>query len=118
TLSQSLVENLKRVCESCDYKIEDLRLPEIPALSPKATWEIRTDYHKLKGPFNISIEVTSPTAEKALYWVAGRVSIFKKVPVSTHVLAINDHVEESDVKWVKRDITFVYDTTPEVGELD
>jgi len=116
-LSQSLVENLKRVCDTCDYKIEDLRLPEIPMLSPRSTWEVRTDYHKLRGPFNISIEVINSAGEKTLYWVAGRVSVWKKVPVSTHVLAINDRLDESDIKWIKRDITFIYDTTPEENEL-
>lgn len=117
SVREALQDNLKKICEACEYKIEDLRTPEIPAFPPQANWSIRAEYHKLRGTFNIPIEVVSPIGEKSVYWVTGRVSVWKKVPVTTRMLAIQDRLEAADIKWVKRDITYLPDTTPSEPEL-
>ncbi|HEX4923333.1 MAG TPA: flagellar basal body P-ring formation chaperone FlgA [Bdellovibrionales bacterium] len=117
TLRKGLAENLQRVCEACEYKIEDLRIPPIPAFSPQSVWSLRADYHKLRGPFNVPIEIVSPVGEKSVYWMTGRLSVWKSVPVATRLLSLQDRLEPSDIKWEKRDITFLPDTTPEEAEL-
>jgi flagella basal body P-ring formation protein FlgA len=117
TVIKGLQENLQRICDVCEYKIEDARLPAIPAFSPQATWSIRADYHKLKGPFNIAIEVISPLGDKSVYWLTGRLTVLKKVPVTTRLLNIQEHLEVSDIKWEKRDITFLPDSAAEEPEL-
>lgn len=117
SLRKGLAENLQRICEACEYKIEDLRIPPIPAFSPQSVWSVRADYHKLRGPFNVPIEIVSPLGEKSVYWMTGRLSVWKKVPVASRLLAQQDRIEASDVKWEKRDVTFLPDTTPDEAEL-
>jgi flagella basal body P-ring formation protein FlgA len=117
TLTQQLKENLRAICEECDFRVEDLRIPEIPPFAPDNTWSIRADFHKLKGPFNFPVEIVNPVGEKSIHWITGRISVWKKVPVSTRVLGVQDRLEVSDFKWALRDITFLHDSTPDENEM-
>ncbi|MEQ1875051.1 MAG: flagellar basal body P-ring formation chaperone FlgA [Bdellovibrionia bacterium] len=113
----NLQEGLKKLCDSCEYKIEDLRLPELPAFPPKSEWSVRADYQKLRGPFNIPLEIINPAGEKSVFWVTGRLSVWKRVPVAARLLSQQDRIEPSDIKWLKREITFLPDTTPSEQEI-
>lgn len=117
TVTTKLAENLQRQCEACEFRIEDSRLPEIPAFSPQSTWSVRADYQKLRGPFNLPVEVVNPIGEKSVYWLSGRLTIWKKVPVTTRLLSVQDRLENSDIKWIKRDVTFALDTSPSESEI-
>ena len=103
-------------CADCDIKITDFRMPVLKNISPDAAWDFHDDVRRVKGSFQVGIEVKDQQ-QKDLYWVTGRATFYKSVPIASHTLNLGDRLRADDYSFVIRDVTFAPDASPTENEL-
>jgi flagella basal body P-ring formation protein FlgA len=96
--------------------VRDLAVPKIADLPVSATWDLTPDWQKVRGTFQIPLEVVVPGEKKSIYWVTGKVSIKRKVVVLKRDLIYNAKIQPDDLEIQKRDITFKNDTVTDLKE--
>ncbi|MGE3973389.1 MAG: flagellar basal body P-ring formation chaperone FlgA [Bdellovibrionales bacterium] len=116
-VKEKLVSGISETCSGCDVEIMELRVPTMDELSPKGRWEIRADYSRLRGTFQIAVEIFEPHQNKKVYWLSGRVSVKKLVPVISHNLQPGIRIQPNDFIMGKRDVTFALDASPDEKEI-
>lgn len=110
-VQRELIRQWKRLCESCEFKIEAMQLPQLPDDIRGGEWTISESYQLSRGGFTQKVLFKNATLSR-VYWINGHVKIEHKVPVANRILQYGEPIKKEDVDWLKRDITFSYDRVP------
>jgi flagella basal body P-ring formation protein FlgA len=111
-LREKIISGVSETCTGCIVKITELRTPKLEDISPSGRWDLRADYSKIRGSFQLALEVFEPNENKKIYWLSGRVVISKQVPVVLRNLAPGTRVQPGDIHMAERDITYLLDNSP------
>lgn len=116
TVKQTIVEQLKVVCSSCEFKIERVALPLVNNLTAQSKWSVKVRNELPKGTFSYPLEVKNQS-EAQTYWVTGNISILKHALVAKRNIGIGEQIAEGDYADQLRDITYLHDSIAEPSDL-
>ncbi len=116
SVKQTIIEQLKGQCSSCEFKIERVALPIISGLTAGSKWSVNVRSELPKGTFNYPLEVKQENNSQ-IYWVSGSISILKKALVAKRNIGIGEQIADGDYAVQLRDITFLHDSIAEPSDL-
>lgn len=116
-ISKKLKAQWQKLCNECEFKISDIRLPQIPANLTANKWQLVEDGNIPINQFSKLIKIYQGKDIKNL-WISGQVKIFKNVPVLKRTLFIGQSVQPNDIAFEKREITYLRDkVTPTKAQI-
>lgn len=116
TVKQMIVEQLKAVCSTCEFKIERVALPIVSGLTADSKWSVKVRNELPKGTFSYPLEVKQENGSQ-IYWVTGNISVLKKALVAKKNIAFGDAITEGDFASELRDITYLHDSIADASDL-
>jgi flagella basal body P-ring formation protein FlgA len=115
-LIHEISEQARRLCTGCTVEFEDLKIPELKLREEVLQTRLETQNLKSAGSFLLPLQVET-SQKKMVYWVTGRISLFKEGPVAKHLIRSGDRILESDVEMKKIDVSFAKDGAPTLEEV-
>ncbi len=102
-----------------DLEIEILSKRDIVVPESDFSWRIEaTRSRDFLGTVLFSLKTVHHGRESAAYWISARLRVSREVAVTNRSLAKGETINESDIRWEKREITpFISDALLESREL-
>lgn len=116
SVKQAIIEQLKAVCSTCEFKIERVALPIVSGFTTDSKWSVNVRRELPKGTFNYPLEVKNQTGSQ-LYWVSGNISVLKRALVAKRNIGIGEKIADGDFDFELRDITFLHDSIADQADL-
>ncbi|MCB0412956.1 MAG: flagellar basal body P-ring formation protein FlgA [Bdellovibrionales bacterium] len=102
-----LVKNWNEFCHKCEFKIKDLRVPEVLS-KDFSHWSLNVRDQLPQGPFSISVFVEAKNSSKT-FWVSGTAEIYRYVPVAKKLISFSQNIAEDDIEIKLRNVTYLMD---------
>lgn len=116
SVKQAIIDQLKAICSSCEFKIDRVALPIVNGLTAQSKWNVKVRSELPKGTFSYPLEVTDESGSQ-LYWVNGNISVLKRAMVAKRNIGIGEKISESDISSELRDITYLHDSIADLSDL-
>lgn len=116
SVKKAIIDQLKGICSSCEFKIDRVSLPVVSGLTAKSKWNVKVRSELPKGSFSYPIEVSDENGSQR-YWVTGSISILKRALVAKRNISIGEKIGESDFASELRDITYLHDSIADQSDL-
>lgn len=116
-IKTEVLSKISDACGSCQVEISQMKIGVLRKYPLEASWSIRLDNSNIRGPFSAKIEIVYQLKILDRVPITGTVHLYRDVPVAQSQLNIGDRVQESDVKFVRREVTTAQDMTPSMAEL-
>lgn len=116
-VSDQLVRFETEKCVDCQFKIININLPNMKSIAKNAEWKIRWPNEMLRGTFQLAIEVSSEATAPQTFWASGEIRVLQKVAVLTRALNADDRVQQSDINFEFRDVTFSQDNPATLDKM-
>ncbi len=104
------------MCEACEIEISNVTVPRLPSKNQSA-WTISAPRELPRGSFSVPVEVMKEQGEKQIFWIQGRLSVFRQVPVALRAINLGERLQKSDIGLQRKDLTFAQDSTPNIEEI-
>jgi len=105
-----------QMCEACEIEISHVSVPRLPAQNQNA-WTIPSPRVLPRGSFSVPVEVMKEQGEKQIFWIQGRLNVFRQVPVALRAIGLGERLQKSDIGLERKDLTFAQDSTPNIEEI-
>jgi flagellar basal body P-ring formation protein FlgA len=116
TLKKRISDNVKRGCGECSVEVRDVMVPVFETPSLSSTWDLTPDWSRVRGAFQIPLEISDRSGRKSTYWITGRANILAKVAIAKRNLIIGEKIHEEDIEFQERDITYNADAITDVKD--
>ena len=116
SVKQSIIEQLKNICSSCEFKIDRIAVPLVNSLTAQSKWSVRIRNELPKGTFSYPLELKNESGSQT-YWVNGSISISKRALVAKRNINIGERIAVGDFADELRDITFLHDSIADQADL-
>lgn len=116
SVKQAILDQLKGVCQSCEFRIDRLALPITTTISEGAKWSVRVRAELPRGTFSYPLEVQTDEGPQT-FWVNGNLSILKKVLVAKRNIPLGQKISADDYATELRDITYLNDSAADPSDL-
>ncbi len=116
SVKQTIVEQLKGLCTTCEFNIQRVALPLVNNLTSQSKWSVKVRSELPKGVFSYPLEVKDESGTQT-YWVNGNISILKKALVAKRNIGIGEPIADGDVAAELRDITYLNDSIADQSDL-
>lgn len=100
----------------CRVQLDELIMPKIATWVSGSEWQLNIRNEMARGTFNVPLEIRHEDQVK-IYWIRGRVSYFKNVPVAKRGLSAGDRIQPNDFEFSERDVTFARDSVMKKEEM-
>jgi len=112
-----IINGVRSSCEDCKIELRDVAVPPVRETSVKTTWDISADWSRVRGAFQLPLEVTNSAGKKDIYWVTGKALLNRRVLVTKRNLLFGEKIQKDDVELQNRDVTYSTDTVTQPGEV-
>ena len=116
-IEKELKNKWSAFCKECNLKIQMLSLPVISNTDQIEEWNVEVGKELSKGNFTIPIYIKKINENFQQYWLSGHLRVYKKVPVVQKAMAYHERFTEENVILEEKDITFSYDSTPQLADI-
>lgn len=116
SVKQAIVDQLKGVCSSCEFKIDRISLPLTSSIAPGAKWQVKVRSELPHGNFNYPLEVQTEDGPRT-FFVNGSVSVAKNVMVTKRNIALGEKISSADFATELHDITYLNDAPADQADL-
>ncbi|MCB9024952.1 MAG: flagellar basal body P-ring formation protein FlgA [Bdellovibrionaceae bacterium] len=116
-VKNELINIWRNYCSDCSFQVQYLNLPYFAKDQHVEDWSLDAGRDLPKGSFNLPVYLKFKNIPLKQYWLSGQVKLYRKVPVVEKAMNIGEIFSEEYIKIVERDVTFAYDSTPELKDL-
>ncbi len=116
SVKQTIIEQLKAVCSTCEFRIERIALPLVNNLTAQSKWSVKVRNEMPKGSFSYPLEVKNEGVSQT-YWINGSVLVLKHALVAKRNIGIGEQIADGDFAVQLRDITYLHDSIAEQSDL-
>lgn len=102
------------LCADCKLEIEALSLPKISGVRD---WTMKLKSELPKGSFSIPVDVIKENGQLTPAWISGRLLTKRQLPVAKRMMNMGERVQETDLGFEFRDVSYAFDGIPSREEL-
>lgn len=113
-----LLAKWKASCDhDCEIKITNIQLPAVPTELAKQIWHLEHDGRLPRGAVQARLHFQHEDGRPVYYWVSGQAQIRRKVPVLTRAVPQGARIQQEDMNWEWRDVTYATDTAANQSDI-
>lgn len=116
-IEHKLRAHWEKLCAECRFVVVNLITPPIPEILKNQPWLLKFTDNIPRGQIAIPLEVQNPEGVSRLFWVRGQVQVQKEVPVTSRAMSFGERIDQADIKFEWRDVTFAYDSAPDRDQV-
>lgn len=111
---KELLQVWQPLCSDCQLDVEGLSLPAIQGVRD---WSLKITAELPRGSFSVPVSIVRADSAPVSAWISGRLVTKRKVPVAKKAFTMGERIQEGDISWEYRDITFSMDGVPAADTL-
>lgn len=117
TIAKELKRQWSMMCTDCQFRIHSVSLPLVPQSATIKRWNLESLRKLPKGTFAQKVYIDFSRGMGGAYWITGSAQVLKNVPVFKKSMSMGSRVNEGDVDYSYKDITFAIDSTPSKDDI-
>ena len=107
-VATEILTTLNQKCDSCSFKIKDLKIPNVESRADMYAYEVDTAALKITGSFLLPVRAHFESQEKTLY-ITGSLQTKAKAFVTTKNMAMGEKLESAELRNEEIEIAFASD---------
>lgn len=113
-VTTELMQAWQPLCADCKLEIEALSIPRISGIRD---WTMKLKGELPKGSFSIPVDVIKENGQLIPAWISGRLLTKRQMPVAKRVLNMGERVQDADLGFEFRDVSYAFDGVPSREEI-
>lgn len=116
-VSALILESLMQKCESCSFKIRDIRIPAVESRGDMYAYELDLSSLKVSGSFLLPLRAHFESQEKTLY-VTGTLQTKAKALVTTKAMMMGEKPETGSLRGEELEVNYAADSFATASDLE
>lgn len=115
-LAREIILKAQDMCLGCEAEIDELNLPLVKGSGEILQIKLDTQAYRGGGTFLLPMHVVTSQGN-TIYWITGKVSLYKMASVATRLIAVNERIVDGDIQQKRVSVSFSKDGIPKAQEI-